>query len=221
MAAKPETGTPPIPRRRALQAEQTRRDILAAARRRFAEHGYAATTLKDIATDTGVSVQTIYDSVGNKPELVRQLNDLIDAEAQIGEIVAPLLNETDPLVVARAPARITRRLIERCGDILRAGLAGSYTDDGLAPALEEGSRRHRAGAGMVAAKLASLGALRPGLDAEQAARAAELADEQAALTIAALADTRLALLLIDDHQLTVDQVEDWIADTIVRATLKP
>lgn len=91
---------------RALQAEQTRRDILAAARRRFAEHGYAATTLKDIATDTGVSVQTIYDSVGNKPELVRQLNDLIDAEAQIGEIVAPLLNETDPLVVARAPARI-------------------------------------------------------------------------------------------------------------------
>jgi hypothetical protein len=160
--------------------------------------------------DTGVSVQTIYDSVGNKPELVRQLNDLIDAEAQIGEIVAPLLNETDPLVVARAPARITRRLIERCGDILRAGLAGSYTDDGLAPALEEGGRRHRAGAGMVAGKLASLGALRPGLDAEQAA-----------LTIAALADTRLALLLIDDHQLTVDQVEDWIADTIVRATLKP
>ena len=210
MAAKPETGTPPLPRRRALQAEQTRRDILAAARRRFAEHGYAATTLKDIATDTGVSVQTIYDSVGNKPELVRQLNDLIDAEAQIGEIVAPLLDETDPLVVARAPARITRRLIERCGDILRAGLAGSYTDDGLAPALEEGGRRHRAGAGMVAAKLASLGALRPGLDAEQAA-----------LTIAALADTRLALLLIDDHQLTVDQVEDWIADTIVRATLKP
>ena len=138
MAAKPETGTPPLPRRRALQAEQTRRDILAAARRRFAEHGYAATTLKDIATDTGVSVQTIYDSVGNKPELVRQLNDLIDAEAQIGEIVAPLLNETDPLVVARAPARITRRLIERCGDILRAGLAGSYTDDGLAPALEVG-----------------------------------------------------------------------------------
>ncbi len=210
MIAKPDSVKPALQGRRALQAEQTRRDILAAARRRFAEQGYAATTLKDIATDTGVSVQTIYDSVGNKAELVRQLNDLIDAEAGIGEIVAPLFNETDAFVVARAPARITRRLLERCGDIIRAGLAGSYTDDGLAPALEEGGRRHRDGAGMVAGKLASLRALRPGLD-----------PEHAAVTIAALADARLAIVLIDDHQLTLDQVEDWIADTIARAVLKP
>ena len=112
---------PALQGRRALQAAQTRRDILSSARHRFAAHGYAATTLKDIAADTGVSVQTIYDSVGNKTELVRQLNDLIDEEAQIGEIVAPLFNESDARVVARAPARITRRLIERCGDIVRAG----------------------------------------------------------------------------------------------------
>ena len=69
--------------RRAVQAEQTRLEILGAARRQFALHGYAATSVKDIATEAGVSVQTVYDSVGSKAELVRRLNDLIDAEAGV------------------------------------------------------------------------------------------------------------------------------------------
>ena len=38
-----------------------------AARRHFASKGYAATSLKEIAADAGVSVQTVYDSVGSKP----------------------------------------------------------------------------------------------------------------------------------------------------------
>ena len=107
----------PLQGRRALQAEQTRRDILTAARHRFARQGYAATNLKDIAADAGVSVQTVYDSVGTKPDLVRRLNDLIDEEAQVGEIAATLAS-LDPLAIARVPARITCRLIDRCGDIL-------------------------------------------------------------------------------------------------------
>ena len=74
--------------RRAMQAEQTRHDILAAARRRFATQGYAATSLKDVAADAGVSVQTLYDSIGSKADLVRRLNDLVDIEANVGEIAA-------------------------------------------------------------------------------------------------------------------------------------
>jgi AcrR family transcriptional regulator len=199
---------PPLRGRRALQADQTRRDIVAAARRQFVAQGYAATTLKDIARDAGVSVQTIYDSVGGKHDLVRRLNDLIDEEADIAQITAPLAGDPGPLVVARIPARITARLIERCGDILRVVLAGSFAEPELATLLEEGQRRHRAGADAVARRLAALRALRP-----------DVAPAAAAATIAALADFRLALILTDEFGLDPGGLEDWIAGTTSRSVL--
>ena len=52
------------------------------------------------------------------------------------------------------------------------------------------------------------GALRPGLTVEDAAT-----------TIAALADYRLAMVLIDDHHLSLDAVEEWMADLTARAVL--
>lgn len=199
---------PPLRGRRALQAEQTRRDILDAARRRFAGQGYAATTLKDIAADASVSVQTVYDSVGGKADLVRRLNDLIDEEAGVAEIAATLDHESDPIAVAAIPARITRRLMERCGDILRAGVAASQAEPELVPLLREGQRRHLAGAESVAARLQSLGSLRRGVSPGDAAR-----------TIAALADFRLAIVMLDELEFDLDRLEAWIADTTTRSIL--
>ena len=48
-----------------------------------------------------MSVQTVYDSVGSKADLVRRLNDLIDVEARVGEIAMTIPGMTDPL--ARRP----------------------------------------------------------------------------------------------------------------------
>ncbi|CAN5291814.1 TetR/AcrR family transcriptional regulator [soil metagenome] len=44
---------------RARDADQTRRDLLRAARGRFARDGYSATTVRDIAQDAGVNVALI------------------------------------------------------------------------------------------------------------------------------------------------------------------
>ena len=44
---------------RPRDAARTRQSLLAAARRRFAAHGYAATTVRDIAADAGVNVALI------------------------------------------------------------------------------------------------------------------------------------------------------------------
>jgi AcrR family transcriptional regulator len=194
--------------RRAAQAAQTRDEILQAARRRFATDGYAATSLKDIAADAGVSVQTLYDSVGSKADLVRRLNDLIDSEADIFSIIAGVGSETDPDALAAIPARVTARLIDRCGDIMRACVAGGQADPGLQPLLDEGGRRHRDGAAAIAARLAALGHLRKPLTVRQAA-----------VTLAALADFRLAIVLMDDHGLSTAQVERWMTEQSVRAVL--
>jgi AcrR family transcriptional regulator len=200
----------PAPRgRRAIQAEQTRADILDAARRRFAANGYAATSLKDIAGDANVSVQTLYDSIGSKAELVRSLNDLVDGEAQVWEIANAIPTETDPLELVRIPARITRRIIERCGDICRAGVAGMQAEPALVPVVAEGGRRHRDGVGSMAARLADMSALREGLDAERAA-----------VTLAAITDFRLALVLLDDHGMSYDEIEAWMSETAVHAVLR-
>jgi AcrR family transcriptional regulator len=192
-----------------VQAEQTRNEILSAARRQFASRGYSATSVKEIAAEAGVSVQTVYDSVGSKADLVRRLNDLIDAEAGIGEIAMRIGTETDPAVIVGLPSMITRRILERCSDILRTCLEGSRAEPDLAHVLDEGGRRHRAGARGVAGRLAALGALDP-----------ELTAGEAATTIAALADYRLGLVLIDDHDFDLDSVERWMATTTTRAVLR-
>ena len=49
----------------------------------------------------------------------------------------------------------------------------------------------------------------------------ELSIDEATVTIATLADYRVALVLLDDHGYTLDAVEDWIATTTARAVLVP
>jgi AcrR family transcriptional regulator len=54
-------------------AARTRAAILDAARALFAERGYAATSMTAIADRAGVALDTVYASVGRKPELARLL----------------------------------------------------------------------------------------------------------------------------------------------------
>ena len=61
---------------RAEQAAATRRAVLVAARKLFTTTGYAATTVADVARLAGVSVDTVYTSVGRKPELLLAVHDM-------------------------------------------------------------------------------------------------------------------------------------------------
>src|SRR5579859_4286686 len=59
--------------RRRQAAARTRAAILDAARDLFTERGYAATPMTAIAGRAGVALDTVYASVGRKPELARLL----------------------------------------------------------------------------------------------------------------------------------------------------
>src|SRR4051812_41629175 len=54
---------------RAEQAQRTRAAVLDAAGRCFLAQGYAATTMKDVAAEAGVSVQTVFGQ-GSKASLL-------------------------------------------------------------------------------------------------------------------------------------------------------
>src|SRR4051794_15321644 len=53
-----------------LLVEVSRRDILEAAHRLFVERGYVATSIPAIAKEAGVAVQTIYNTVGSKRQVL-------------------------------------------------------------------------------------------------------------------------------------------------------
>ena len=149
------------PSLRERRAQLTRDEILGAARRLFAERGYARTSVRDIAKAAGVSAQTVYDSVGSKQALVSSLNDLIDAEAGIAALARAAAESDDPREVAATNARITRSILEHCGDIIHALVTGAAAEPELAAVLAEGQRRHVEGAGRVVAVLAWARRARP------------------------------------------------------------
>jgi AcrR family transcriptional regulator len=154
-----------------VAAAETRREILRAARRLFAEHGYANTSVQQIAEESGVAVQTVYSSVGPKPTLVLALNDLIDEEAGVEELRVELMDEGDPARLIGKAVHLTRQLNERCGDIVRVLLSAEPAEPDAAAAVADGMRRHSQGARGMAQRLAGLGALRSDVTPERAAAA--------------------------------------------------
>lgn len=196
--------------RRALQARATRLDILSAARRLFAERGYARTSVRDIAAAAHVSPQTVYDSIGSKRAVVAGLNDLIDAEAGIASIVGPVMQAGDAAAICALPARITTAIVGSCGDIVRTLVSGADVEPDLAGVLAEGRRRHHEGALRVAGLLAGRDALR-----------ADLTPAQAGDLLAVATDAEYALILMDRYQWPASRTEQWMAEVSRRAVLPP
>ena len=81
-------------RKTKLETEQTRQQIIAAARTVFAERGVSRTTLAQIATKAGVTRGAIYWHFANKPALFF---------AMLEQISLPLIDRMDELLPADDP----------------------------------------------------------------------------------------------------------------------
>ena len=103
--------------RRAAQAQQTHAEIARAARRLFVAQGWAATTVRDVAREAGVSVPTVYAAYGNKTGLALALVDSADLEADLPREIEEL-ETADPTGQLAAMAAYDRRLFERAGDVI-------------------------------------------------------------------------------------------------------
>ncbi|MGW6500070.1 TetR/AcrR family transcriptional regulator [Nonomuraea angiospora] len=150
--------------RRTTQALETRAEIARAARRLFVERGWAATTVRDVAREAGVSVPTVYSVYGNKTGLTRALADAADLSAdlsrQLAELEAP---ETDPARQLAAMAAFDRRLYERAGDVITLLREAGRVEPELATVYRDGRRRADETRTAVFSSWPA-GALRQGLD---------------------------------------------------------
>jgi AcrR family transcriptional regulator len=192
-----------------VAAADTRRQILVTARRLFAEQGFVRTSVKEIAEEAGVAVQTIYSSVGSKSELVLALVDLIDEESGIAELAADLFRQTKPDETVAKGVRVTRQLNERCGDLILAIDSAQARDPDAAAALADGLRRHDEGARAIVGRLADLGALRP-----------DLTPQQAAAVWSMMTAHNSWRQLIQGAGWTYDQAENWLIASLTKLLLK-
>lgn len=154
---------------REAQAEATRERILDAGLTLFAERGYPATTVTQIAAAAGVSAETIYSSVGSKRGIIDALLEAIDVDERPVEYARAAVIER-----GGAPRAVLEVYAETVGtfwaahsrlvEVLRKGVGDPEIGEAW---VEREERRRRIFVDAVGAW--PPGSLRAGVDLEQAA----------------------------------------------------
>jgi AcrR family transcriptional regulator len=196
--------------RRAEYAEATRRAAVEAARHLFREKGYFATTVNEIAAEARVSPATVYAVNGGKQGLLRTLIDEWSAAPIVAGAIEHIENLDDPIELLRYDAALTRQMREDYGDIMRVVIGAAPHDETAAEGLALGTARYRAGHAVVARRLADLGALRDGMNAD------------AALDILWFYLGYAGFFtLVDDNGWSYPHAEEWLFNAVCQALLPP
>lgn len=202
-------------RRRAAQAEQTRRDIVTAAGVLFRQRGYAV-PLADIASEAGVVVETIYRIFGTKASLFRAAVEALlaggagRAEVRVEErpAIRAILEEPDPRRQVGGYAATQPGIHRRAGPLLRALRDARGSDPELRRLWDEMEAWRLDGQGRFVRMLADRGVLRPGLTVD--------AGIDIAWTLCSLAVYDSFVL---DRGWEDERYQAWLTDALARELL--
>jgi AcrR family transcriptional regulator len=181
---------------RAERAAVTTRRILDAARSRFTDAGYAATTLREIAVEAGVAVQTVYAVFGSKANILRALRDSVVTDPAASEAYAAALGATDLDVAVRAFSRSIRLRWEAGHDIVTINSMAAAADPEIRAEVAAANAMRSEGIARLARRL---GELESGVDPRRAEAVLD------ALTL-----TSVYALLVSDRGWTPDDYESWL-----------
>jgi len=122
--------------RRRDAAQRRRTAVVEAARRLFLRNGFSGTTIARIATDAGVSEETVYKAFGNKIALLRAIRDQAlagagptHAERRSDRMQA---SENDPRQVIRGWGVLTMEVAPRVAPVLLLVRDAAASDPELA-----------------------------------------------------------------------------------------
>jgi AcrR family transcriptional regulator len=152
------------PTRRDEYAQATRQAIVAAARKLFAERGYFATKVDDIAAKARVAPATVYAVTGGKYGLLTELIKIWRTDPVVKATATHIDEMTDPVAIIRELAAASRGVREQYEDIIRVMLATAPHDEAVAAELKAATSVYRKAFVPIAERLAKLGALRRGGD---------------------------------------------------------
>ena len=135
-------------RRRALAADN-RAAVIEAASRLFAERGWSGTNVRDIAREAGVSVETVYASVGTKTEVLTQALEvaIVGDDEPVDLTARPeylAMATGDLRARIEASSRLTATVHARTVGLLRTLREAAGRDAALAERLATAHAGHRA-----------------------------------------------------------------------------
>src|SRR6266508_3938256 len=165
-------------------ARHTRVRIRESAARLFVEQGFVATTMKQVATAAGVAERTVYAAFPSKADL---FNEALGVATVGDDLPVPVADRAE--FRAAFDERDGRRALTLVAD--------------------HGAHATAVNLGAFARALTDHGALRPGLDAQQAAD-----------VLLVLSSPHVHHLLRRDRGWSVERYRDWLLDTLT-STLLP
>lgn len=201
---------------RQAQAESTRLAIIDAAARLFAQQGYVATTVDQIAAAAGVSRATVFTSVGGKSALLKTAYDvaLVGDDEPVPLPERPrsrrIQAEPDPRQFLGLYAELVTEIDGRVALIYEAVRGAASADEGARAVWDKIQHERRTGAGNVVQLVVSKEGLLAGLDAEAAAD-----------IVWVLNDPGLYHLLVQQRGWNPDQFTVWLATTLHAQLLAP
>lgn len=204
-------------RLRLERAEATRLAIAAAAGRLFAERGYAATSIEEIAAAAGVGRATVFTSVGGKPELLKEAYRLAvrgraDASTPLGQQARSrrVSAEPDAHKLLAGYAGVMVEVGRRLSPLYEAVRAAAHADPEARELWHLITEERRTAASGIVRRLAERDTLRRGLDRRSASD-----------ILWVFNDPGLYQLLVTQRGWTQRRFRAWLTDSMRAQLLEP
>lgn len=198
---------PPASRRRydasgrRAQARANRERILRVATRLFRAHGYAATSIAQVAAEAGVSTPTVFAAFKSKVNLLKEA--VGDAEAAAVDATERVHEAPTAAEALRRYAFVVSDVAHRSYPIYAVAHAAADADPQIAELVADLDRQRLTGAGYIATTVAAKRG-----DADLS-RVGYLRD-----TIWALNSPLLYGLLVHQRGWTVEAYREWVASAL-------
>lgn len=204
----------PVKRRRDVNTANTRHAIVLAATDLFLAHGYHRTTLESVAERAGVAVQTIYNSVGSKRDLLSRALDFAAAGDEAPVPVPVFMEErarkeSDPTRIVELLVDFWRGSWARTAPIFGVIRQAAALDPEVASLERQRAERRLTNYELAALLLEERGALRSGLTIEQAAA-----------TIFVLGHPDMYRMFVLEQGWEAERFASWVEATLKTALLR-
>jgi AcrR family transcriptional regulator len=205
----------PVKTRKQFAAEQTQRVIVEAAARLFLERGYHATSIGRISAEAGVAVQTIYNAIGSKRDLLSRVLDFAAAGDRAPLPVPQFMreqaeSEPDPRQIIAQLVEFWRGALPRTAPVFRIIREAAAADPEIAVLERDRAKQRLSNYRRAAQLIADRDALRPGMTVDGAAAA-----------IFAIGHPETYRALVCDGDWDEDAWANWLEATLEAALLRP
>lgn len=188
--------------------------ILDAAGRLYAERGFLATSIEDIAAAAGVARPTVFTAAGGKAAILKEVVDIAlsgdDEPVPVRERpwFVEMMEEPDPRRMLELHARNITTMSRRVAGVYWAVEAAATADPDVGALWEALQAQRLAGSRMVAERLAAKARLRAGYDVDAVAD-----------VLWSVGSPMVYRRTVTERGWTPERYQGWVADALCRLFL--